>query len=96
MKALRIARATGATYDLRMMDRHSDGSLRMELTDGNAVRLSAGTDGRTRLSIFGPGGGHHATVRLTDDDTRSLVAALAMRPLGGGGPAHGYRDAMTP
>jgi hypothetical protein len=78
-----------------MMHRHPDGSLRIELTDGNAVRLSAGTDGRTRLSIFGPGGGLHATIRLTENDLRNVVAALAMSAVDGG-PSHGYRDAMTP
>jgi hypothetical protein len=85
----------GSAYALRMMDRHPDGSLRIELMDGNAVRLSASTDGRTRLSIFGPGGGHHATIRLTEDELHGVIAALATSSTKGG-PAHGYRDAMTP
>ena len=78
-----------------MVDRHPDGSLRIELTDGNAVRLSAGTDGRTRLSIFGRGGGHHATIRLTESELRNVIAGLAMSAINGG-PSDGYRDAMTP
>ncbi len=82
-------------YALRMMDRHLDGSLRIELMDGNAVRLSAHTDGRTRLSIFGPGGGHRATIRLTDDELHDVIAALATSATKDGSP-HGYRDAMTP
>jgi len=78
-----------------MMDRHPDGSLRIELMDGNAVRLSPRTDGRTRLSIFGPGGGHHATIRLTEDELHDVIAALA-KSVTKGGSSHGYRDAMTP
>jgi len=78
-----------------MMDRHPDGSLRIELMDGHAVRLSAGGDGRTRFSIFGPGGGHHATIRLTDDELHDVIAALATSA-GKGGSSHGYRDGMTP
>jgi hypothetical protein len=78
-----------------MMDRHPDGSLRIELMDGNAVRLSASTDGRIRLSIFGPGGGHHATIRLTVDELHDVIAALATS-VSIGGSSHGYRDAMTP
>jgi hypothetical protein len=78
-----------------MLDRHPDGSLQIRLMDGNAVRLSAGADGRTRLSIFGPGGGHQALVRLTEDELHDIIAALATGA-GKGGPSHGYRDAMTP
>jgi hypothetical protein len=78
-----------------MMDRHPDGSLRIELMDGNAVRLSPRTDGRTRLSIFGPGGGHHATIRLTDDELHDFIAALATSARKGGS-SRSYRDAMTP
>jgi hypothetical protein len=77
------------------MDRHPDGSLRIPLIDGNAVRLSASTDGRTRLSIFGPGDGHHATIRLTDDELHDVIAALATSA-GKGGSSPVYRDAMTP
>jgi hypothetical protein len=77
------------------MDRHPDGSLRIELIDGHAVRLSASTGGRTRLSIFGPGGGHHATVRLTEDELHDVIVALATSA-NKGGSSHGYRDAMTP
>ena len=78
-----------------MMHRHPDGSLRVGLMDGNAVHLSASTAGRTRLSIFGPGGGHHATIRLTDDELHDVIAALAASA-SKGEPSHGYRDAMTP
>jgi hypothetical protein len=78
-----------------MMDRHPDGSLRIELIDGHAVRLSASTDGRTRLAIVGPGGGHHATIRLTEDELHELIAALATSA-SKGGSSHGYRDTMTP
>ena len=78
-----------------MLDRHPDGSLRIRLRDGNAVRLSAGADGRTRLSIFGPGGGHHAMVRLTENELHDVIAALATSA-GTGGSSHAYRDAMTP
>jgi hypothetical protein len=78
-----------------MLDRHPDGSLRIELMDGSGVRLSAGPDGRTRLSIFGPSGGHHATIRLTESELHDLIAALAMSTRKSASP-HGYRDAMTP
>jgi hypothetical protein len=78
-----------------MLDRRPDGSLRIDLTDGNAVHLSIGADGRTRLSIFGPGGGHHATIRLTENDSRHVIAALAMSAVDGD-RSYGYRDAMTP
>jgi hypothetical protein len=78
-----------------MMDRHPDGSLRIGLMDGNAVRLVANTDGRTRLSIFGPGGGHHATIRLTEDELHDVIAALATSA-NKASSSHGYRDAMTP
>jgi hypothetical protein len=78
-----------------MLDRHPDGSLRIPLMDGHALRLSAGTDGRTRHSIFGPGGGHHALIRLTENELNDVIAALATSA-GKGGPSHGYRDAMTP
>ena len=78
-----------------MMDRHPDGSLRIVLMDGNAVRLSVGTDGRTRLAIFGPGGGHHATIRLNQDELHDVIAALATSA-SKGDSSHGYRDAMTP
>jgi hypothetical protein len=78
-----------------MVDRHPDGSLRVELVDGNTVRLRAAPDGRTSLSILGPAGGHHATIRLTATDLQRLIAALAMSTIEGG-PSHAYRDAMTP
>jgi hypothetical protein len=85
----------GSPYDFRIVDRHPDGSLRIQLMDGNSVRLSAGADGRTRLSIFGPGGGHHATIRLTENELHDVIAALATSA-GIGGASHAYRDAMTP
>ena len=78
-----------------MLDRHPDGSLRIELMDGNTVRLRAAPDGRTSLSILGPAGGHHATVRLSATELQRLIAVLAMSAVGSG-PSHGYRDAMTP
>jgi len=78
-----------------MMHRHPDGSLRIDLVDGSAIRLSAAADGRTRFSIFGPGGGHHATIRLTESELHDLIAGLATST-GKGGSAHGYRDTMTP
>jgi hypothetical protein len=82
-------------YDGPMMDRHPDGSQRIALMDGNTVRLHAARDGRTRLSIFGPAGGHHATVRLTQTEVNHMVAALAMSAVEGD-RSHEYRDAMTP
>jgi hypothetical protein len=78
-----------------MIDRHPDGSLRIELADGNTLRLRAVPDGRTSLSILGPAGGHHATIRLTGTELQHVIAALAMSAVEGG-PSHGYRDAMTP
>jgi hypothetical protein len=78
-----------------MMDRHPDGSRRIELADGNSVRLRAAPDGRTRLSILGPGGGHHATIRLTGTELNRLIAGLAMSVVEDGS-SHAYRDAMTP
>ena len=78
-----------------MIDRHPDGSLRIELADGNTVRLRAVPDGRTSLSILGPAGGHHATIRLSGTELQHVIAALAMSAVEGG-PSHGYRDAMTP
>jgi hypothetical protein len=89
------ARARGSTYDCRMLDRHPDGSLRIDLMDGNVVHLSTSTDGRTRLSIFGPGGGHHATVRLTERESRNVIAALAMNAVESDS-SYESRDAMTP
>jgi hypothetical protein len=78
-----------------MMDRHPDGSLRLQLTDGNTLRLRSAPDGRTSLSILGPSGGHHATIRLTETDLNRVIAALAMSAVEGGS-SHAYRDAMTP
>jgi len=78
-----------------MMDRHPDGSRRIELADGNSVRLRAAPDGRTRLSILGPGGGHHATIRLTASELNRLIAGLAMSAVEDGS-SYAYRDAMTP
>ena len=78
-----------------MMDRQPDGSLRIALTDGHTLRLQPARDGRTRLSIYGPGGGHHATVRLTETERNHVVAALAMSAVEGY-RSHEYRDAMTP
>jgi hypothetical protein len=78
-----------------MMDRHPDGSLRVELMDGNAVRLRTAADGRTSLSVFGPAGGHRTTIRLDGTDLQRLIAALALTAIEGA-PSHAYRDAMTP
>jgi hypothetical protein len=78
-----------------MMERHPDGSLRIELTDGNTVRVRAAPDGRTSLSILGPAGGHHATVRLNRTELQRMIAALAMSAVEGA-RSHEYRDAMTP
>jgi hypothetical protein len=78
-----------------MLDRHPDGSLRLGLTDGNTVRLRSSPDGRTTLTIVGPAGGYHGTIRLTEAEVRGLIAALATSG-GEGEPALGYRDAMTP
>jgi hypothetical protein len=78
-----------------MLDRHPDGSLRLGLTDGNTVRLRSSPGGRTTLTIVGPAGGYHGTIRLTEAEVRGLIAALATSG-GEGEPALGYRDAMTP
>jgi hypothetical protein len=77
------------------MDRHPDGSLRVELTDGHSVRVRTAPDGRTALSVYGPAGGHRATVRLSGSELQILIAALATSAVEAG-PSHGYRDAMTP
>jgi hypothetical protein len=78
-----------------MLDRHPDGSLRLGLTDGNTLRLRTSPDGRTTLSIVGPAGGVHGTIRLTDPEVRGLIAALAASG-GGDTKSLGYRDTMTP
>jgi hypothetical protein len=78
-----------------MLDRHPDGSLRVGLMDGNTVRLRASPDGRTTLTIVGPGGAYHGTIRLTDAELHHLIAALASSVGKSEGPP-GYRDAMTP
>jgi hypothetical protein len=78
-----------------MVDRHSDGSVRVELMDGNTVRLRAAPDGRTTLSIFGPAGGHHASIRLSDAELHRMIGALAMS-VAEDVPRTDYRDAMTP
>jgi hypothetical protein len=78
-----------------MVDRNADGSVRVELTDCNTVRLRPAPDGRTTLAIFGPAGGHHASVRLSDADLRQMIAALALS-VSEGPPRIDYRDAMTP
>jgi hypothetical protein len=78
-----------------MLDRHPDGSLRLGLMDGNTVRLRPSSDGRTTLTIVGPAGGFHGTIRLTDPELHDLIAALATSA-GQGTGSHGYRDAMTP
>ena len=78
-----------------MMERHRDGSLRLELTDGNTPRLRPAPDGRTSLSILGPSGGHHATIRLTGPELNRVIAGLAMSAVEAGS-SHAYRDAMTP
>jgi hypothetical protein len=78
-----------------MMDRHPDGSLRIELTDGNSVRVRTAADGRTAVSVFGPAGGHRTTIRLNGAELQGVIAALAMTAIEGG-PEHEYRDAMTP
>jgi hypothetical protein len=77
------------------MDRHPDGSLRVELTDGSSVRLRRAADGRTAFSVFGPAGGHHMTIRLNGIELQGVIAALAMSAVEGD-PSHEYRDAMTP
>jgi hypothetical protein len=87
--------AHGRPYDGRMVDRHVDGSVRVELTDGNTVRLRPAPDGRTTLSIIGPAGGHHASVRLSDADLNRMIGALAMS-VAERVPRTDYRDAMTP
>ena len=78
-----------------MMERHRDGSLRIELMDGNTLRLRAAPDGRTSVSVLGPAGGHHATIRITPTELQHVIAALAMSAVEGGS-SHGYRDAMAP
>ena len=78
-----------------MMDRHPDGSLRVELADGNSVRVRRAADGRTALSVFGPAGGHRTTIRLNSIELQGVIAALAMSALEAD-PSHEYRDAMTP
>ena len=78
-----------------MMDRHPDGSLRVELNDGHTVRLRAAPDGRTSLSILGPAGGHRATIRLSEGELQYVIAALAVSAVEGDF-SHDYRDAMTP
>jgi hypothetical protein len=85
----------GSAYDFPMLDRHPDGSLRIALMDGHTVRLSASAAGSTRLAIFGPGDGLHATIRLTEGEVHDVIAALATSA-NKGGSSHGYRDAMTP
>lgn len=77
------------------MDRHPDGSLRVELTDGNSVRVRTAADGRTAVSVFGPAGGHRATIRLTGAELQGVIAALATSAVEGG-PPRAYRDEMTP
>jgi hypothetical protein len=81
--------------DAPMMDRHPDGSLRVELTDGNSLRVRTVADGRTAVSVFGPAGGHRTTIRLTGTELQDVIAALATSAVAHG-PTHGYRDAMTP
>ena len=78
-----------------MMDRHPDGSLRVELTDGNSVHVRRAPDGRTAFSVFGPAGGHRTTIRLNGIELQGVIAALAMCAIEAG-PSHEYRDAMTP
>jgi hypothetical protein len=78
-----------------MLDRHADGSLRIELMDGNTVRLRTAPDGRTSLTILGPAGGHRASIRLSDGELHHMIAALAMSAAEGA-PGTDYRDAMTP
>jgi hypothetical protein len=77
------------------MDRHPDGSLRVELTDGDSVRIRTAADGRTALSVFGPAGGHRATIRLNATELERVIAALGISAVGAG-PSHEDRDAMTP
>lgn len=78
-----------------MIDRHPDGSLRLKLSDGNSLGVRAAADGRTAVSVFGPAGGHRATIRLNGAELQGVIAALATSAVEHG-TTHGYRDAMTP
>jgi hypothetical protein len=77
------------------MDRHPDGSLRVHLTDGDSVRVRTAPDGRTAVAVYGPAGGHRATIRLNATELQALIAALALSAVEGE-PSLAYRDAMTP
>ena len=77
------------------MDRHPDGSLRVQLTDGGSVGVRTAADGRTALSVYGPAGGHRTMIRLNGTEVQGMIAALALSAIEGE-PSVAYRDAMMP